>query len=975
VGADGTVIDANGRIISTRVGNEHSPAVACNGGFYFVVWTYVPLTGTNLIGRRMSATGTLLDPEGIQIAANATMPKSFPAVAAAGDDFLVAWTLEHGNAISGSDIEAVRVIGGKLVDTNRVIISTSANHQDPPGIAANGNQFLVVWADYRNNYAPRFTDLYGVRVSSAGAVLDPAGIAICTATNNQLAPQVAGDGTNYLVVWHDFRSSPTNSDIYCARVSGDGQLLDAEGVPICRAPNTQVSAAVAFNGTDYFVAWEDGRPPYRINTPRIFGARVTASGSVKNPDGFQIGNGSSAENSPDVAAMGSDFLVVWADARNVSTNNTDIYGARVNGAGTLLDPDGLAILLAPSAQLTPVIAANGSHYLVVWQDYRNDRSPSNPTNINIFGTLVTGEGVALAPTGQAISTAPSNQRSPAVTAFGNDFFVVWSDDRQAFGEGGYGDVFGARVTANGILVDAGGLAINTNSFLQRSPAIAYGGAGRLLIASQGTREGALHTVGNLVVVNFPPVASPQSVTVSEDASVRITLTGTDANADSLHFAVVTPPAHGVLTGSPPELAYLPNADFVGADSFTFRASDGEADSGPAAVSILVSPVNDAPTFVPGGDLVVAEDSGPQVISAWATGISAGPDNEADQALHFTIDFDNPTLFSTPPALAPSGMLTFAPAPDAHGDAAVTVRLWDTGGTENGGVDFSAGHSFRIIVRPVNDVPAAQSQAISVDEDGVAAIHLAASDVDGDPLSFAIVGPPAHGTLTGSPPNLTYTPAADYSGSDRFVFKASDGQADSNLGTVNIAVRPINDTPSAVAQVSPLITLTPDQTDLVVMSPNNSNAVVVLDASLSSDVEGDSLQFFWSEEGASVPFATGVRVTHTFAVGSHTIVLQVSDGAVTGLAAVNFETITAAEAVDRLTLLVNELNLERKNKRPLIASLKAAAASFDRGRFDTGANQLHALQNKLRAQIAPHDAEAAGIILRAIEEIAGRLAIR
>ena len=54
--------------------------------------------------------------------------------------------------------------------------------------------------------------------------------------------------------------------------------------------------------------------------------------------------------------------------------------------------------------------------------------------------------------------------------------------------------------------------------------------------------------------------------------------------------------------------------------------------------------------------------------------------------------------------------------------------------------------------------------------------------------------PAHGPYTGTAPTLTYTPDADYHGSDSFSFKVNDGLLDSNLATVAITISPVNDAP-------------------------------------------------------------------------------------------------------------------------------------------------------------------------------------
>src|SRR5262249_44260286 len=76
--------------------------------------------------------------------------------------------------------------------------------------------------------------------------------------------------------------------------------------------------------------------------------------------------------------------------------------------------------------------------------------------------------------------------------------------------------------------------------------------------------------------------------------------------------------------------------------------------------------------------------------------------------------------------------------------------------------------------------------------------LTATDPDGNPLTFAVVAGPAHGTVTvnTSTGAFTYTPAANYNGPDSFTFKANDGQLDSNVATVSITVIPVNDPPVA-----------------------------------------------------------------------------------------------------------------------------------------------------------------------------------
>jgi PKD repeat protein len=100
-----------------------------------------------------------------------------------------------------------------------------------------------------------------------------------------------------------------------------------------------------------------------------------------------------------------------------------------------------------------------------------------------------------------------------------------------------------------------------------------------------------------MAVNDSPVADSQSVTTDEDTARDITLTATDVNGDALTYAVVINPAHGSLTGVAPALTYTPDANYNGADFFTFQVSDGSLESPPATVSITVNAVNDAPVVV------------------------------------------------------------------------------------------------------------------------------------------------------------------------------------------------------------------------------------------------------------------------------------------------------------------------------------------------------------------------------------------
>src|SRR5699024_401331 len=95
----------------------------------------------------------------------------------------------------------------------------------------------------------------------------------------------------------------------------------------------------------------------------------------------------------------------------------------------------------------------------------------------------------------------------------------------------------------------------------------------------------------------------------------------------------------------------------------------------------------------------------------------------------------------------------------------------------------------VVVNVANQPPVASDGTLTTDKNVAAKGTLEASDADGDPLGYSIVVPPGHGaiTLDAATGAYTYTPATDYFGSDDFTFKANDGQSDSNVATVSIAV--------------------------------------------------------------------------------------------------------------------------------------------------------------------------------------------
>ena len=332
--------------------------------------------------------------------------------------------------------------------------------------------------------------------------------------------------------------------------------------------------------------------------------------------------------------------------------------------------------------------------------------------------------------------------------------------------------------------------------------------------------------------------------------------------------------------------------------------------------------------------------------------------EPGQTVHFLVENNNPSLFSVQPAVSPTGTLTYTPAPNAFGLATITVVAMDDGGTAFGGSDTSPPYSFTITIAAVNDCPTlAALPPLSVAAGSSVSAQLVGSDVDGEPLQYLVTAPPLHGSVvlqlaTGA---LTYTPAVGYTGPDSFRAAVRDAAGCSSPEiTVAVTVGGVNRCPTAVAKVEPNAQLSVGQIGTIIISSNGTNACLSLDGSQSTDPDGDTLTYTWvvvNGDGTTVPLASGANATACLEIGSYTVRLIVDDGRCLNTADVAVEIITAAEAIDALVDKVNDANMDRKNKRPFIASLKAAGASFERGSCQSGVNQVNAFINKVRAQVA------------------------
>jgi len=294
--------------------------------------------------------------------------------------------------------------------------------------------------------------------------------------------------------------------------------------------------------------------------------------------------------------------------------------------------------------------------------------------------------------------------------------------------------------------------------------------------NDGTSEGEPATVKIDVTGNHIPMAEPQTISALEDSPTVVNLKGSDPDGDTVVYSVVQGPSHGALSGTAPNLTYMPNKNFSGPDSFTFKVNDATADSTLSTVSINVTQVNDPPEASK-VNVTLSEDTKTSIILR-------GIDPDGSQLTYSIVTHpSHGTLSGTEPNMV------YTPEENYNGPDSFTFKV-------NDGTADSTHATVSIMVTDTDDAPVAYEDNITVEEDQEQAIVLSGSDPDGDPLAYSVLRNPAHGKLSGTAPNLVYTPDPNFSWLDSFTFRVNDGNADSAPATVKISVTPVNDPPVA-----------------------------------------------------------------------------------------------------------------------------------------------------------------------------------
>ncbi|MCJ7983294.1 tandem-95 repeat protein [Priestia sp. OVL9] len=323
-------------------------------------------------------------------------------------------------------------------------------------------------------------------------------------------------------------------------------------------------------------------------------------------------------------------------------------------------------------------------------------------------------------------------------------------------------------------------AVNVNGTFSYQPNPNFNGTDQFtVLVSDGQGGTAVSTVTiNVIPVNDPPITSNVSFTIAEDSTLINQIVAVDPDGDSLTFSLQAAPGNGVaVVNVDGTFSYQPNLNFNGTDQFTVLVSDGQGGTAVSTVTVIVTPVNDAPT-VPNYTFSTQEDS-PVIGAIVGTDVDGNP-------LSYQLQVA-PT--NGVAAVNADGTFSYQPNPNFNGTDQFTVLVSDgQGGT--------AVSTVTINVIPVNDPPITSNVSFTIAEDSTLINQIVAVDPDGDSLTFSLQAAPGNGVaVVNVDGTFSYQPNLNFNGTDQFTVLVSDGQGGTAVSTVTVIVTPVNDAPT------------------------------------------------------------------------------------------------------------------------------------------------------------------------------------
>lgn len=458
----GQILDPAGISISDGISDQMDPAIAWNGTEYLVVWSDRRAIVSHIYASRVRPDGQVIDKQGILLSGTSGT-QAYPRVASDGRGWQVVWQDSRGGS---QDIYGCRVSLDGAIGKVMGIVTVAGNNEETPDIAYNGSTFVVVWKDQRNS-ATTDADIYGCRVAKNGVRMAGDILVSCNSTGSsgitgaQLNPRISSCGsTNCMVVWEDYRVDVSNADIYATRLNSTMTVMDRNGIAIATGADPQELPGIGYDGIRLLVTW-------RNRTNRwIRGARVSTSGSLLDSSGFNVSL--SAAGSAGACVCGcpnGGFEVGW---NNISMSGNDALVAKVPGSGGFAGSDGTVVSMAYDTQPYYSVADNGTEYAVVWSKKVDGKSCILGARVSHSGTLINSTAVNLT------AAVNGQQTQPSIAWNGTEYLVAWCGNETY--DSSSLDIRGFRLDSNLAVKDTIPINIGVVSEDQTMPHVASNGS-------------------------------------------------------------------------------------------------------------------------------------------------------------------------------------------------------------------------------------------------------------------------------------------------------------------------------------------------------------------------------------------------------------------------------------------------------------------------------------------------------------------
>ena len=558
------------------------------------------------------------------------------------------------------------------------------------------------------------------------------------------------------------------------------------------------------------------------------------------------GNGETATATVSVTVTPvNDAPIARDDARATAENTAVTIDVLANDAD--VDGDALAITAVGSPASGTAVESGGQILYTPQSGFSGTDAFTYTVDDGAGGTAsatvtVTVSSVNDAPIAQDDASSTAEDAAVTIDVLAND-----------------ADPDGDALTILSVTAPSNGTATTDGESVRYTPDADFAGTDTFTYTvADGSGATATATVTVTVSpVNDAPVARDDARATAEDTPVTIDVLANDSDVDGDQLAItaVGTPASGTAVVTGTTIRYTPADDFAGTDAFAYTVDDGAGATATATVTVTVTPVNDVP---------IARDDASSTDEDTAVTIDVLANDDDAEGGALTITAVTQPARGT--ATVDGQNVRYVPDTDTFGSDTFTYTVADEAGA-------TATATVTVSVAPVNDAPVAQARSFATSEDARLIVTApgvlgGATDADGDALTAELVETVANGTLALSANgSFTYTPAANFTGSDSFRFRASDGSLASDPVTVRIEVGGENDAPVAVNDLA--------ETD-------EDEAVTIDVLANDSDADGDALAISAVTAPASgsamIVDGTAIRFTPADDVsGAFTFNYTVDDG--------------------------------------------------------------------------------------------------